>query len=132
MSGQYPNTFYRVAVKALIKNNKGEILLVKEKSGEWDLPGGGLDHGETPEDGIRRELFEELGVADIVIGTPALMRSFWLEDKQAWLMWAVYHVVLSSEKFKPGDGVTAIEYINPKVLLDSDDERESFISKILE
>lgn len=29
--------------------------------GKWMLPGGGLDHGETPEDAVVREFFEETG-----------------------------------------------------------------------
>lgn len=41
----YPTTFYRVSVKALIKNDKNEILVVKESQDFWSLPGGGLDHG---------------------------------------------------------------------------------------
>ena len=130
MSGQYPNTFYRVAVKALIKNDKGEVLLVKEKSDKWDLPGGGLDHNEEPEDGIKRELLEELGVSDVTIGKPILVKSFWLEEKQAWLMWIVYGVELHNDQFSFGEGVTAIQYLNPETLSQSDDERERFIPSI--
>ena len=128
MSGQYPNTFYRVAVKALVRNDKGEVLLVKEKSDKWDLPGGGIDHGEEPEDGIKRELLEELGVSAVSVGKPILTKSFWLEEKQAWLMWIVYDVELHSNQLKFGEGVTAIEYLNPSALAQSQDERERFIS----
>ena len=60
--GKYPNTFYRVSVKALIRNDKGEILVVKEHQDKWELPGGGLNHGESIHDGLRRELIEELGI----------------------------------------------------------------------
>ena len=129
MSGKYPNTFYRVAVKALIKNANGEVLLVKERSNMWDLPGGGLDHGEVPEEGMKRELLEEIGVADVIVSGPILAKSFWLET-QAWLMWVVYDVTLLHDRFTCGDGVTAIDYIDPAVLAKSTDEREQFISQI--
>lgn len=53
---------YRVAARVLIiQDNK--VLLVKESSDEWwALPGGGIDHGETIEASLRREIEEELGV----------------------------------------------------------------------
>ena len=31
-------------------------------AGQWTLPGGGLDHGEDPRDGARREIHEETGL----------------------------------------------------------------------
>jgi ADP-ribose pyrophosphatase YjhB (NUDIX family) len=36
--------------------------------GEWTLPGGGLDFGESPRDGAIRELAEETGLAGEIIG----------------------------------------------------------------
>ena len=32
-------------------------------SGWWTLPGGGVDHGETPNRAVERELFEETGLS---------------------------------------------------------------------
>lgn len=47
----------------LIEDNK--ILLVKQHISPerfWSLPGGRLEHGETLEEGIIREMFEETGL----------------------------------------------------------------------
>ncbi len=43
------------------------VLLVRAAphltvAGQWFLPGGGLDHGEDPVDGLRREFAEETGL----------------------------------------------------------------------
>ena len=53
---------YRISLKALIYNDAGQILVVKEIDRTyWDLPGGGMDFGETIESSLKRELFEEVG-----------------------------------------------------------------------
>ncbi len=59
---------------AAIKDDK--ILVVRRVAyddtlaGEWELPGGGVDPGETIEQGALRELREETGLlVDKVIGT---------------------------------------------------------------
>ena len=52
---------------ALFVQREGQILILKRAVGEavgsWYLPGGAVDPGETVEDGARRELLEEAGLA---------------------------------------------------------------------
>jgi len=62
----------RLAAYALIRRDD-EVLLTRIAgggfgSGRWHLPGGGVGHGESPRDALRREVAEECGL-DIVVGT---------------------------------------------------------------
>ena len=51
-----------LGVRAVVVNDKNEILLVKHTyQNNWFLPGGGVDKGETFEQAIKRELIEETG-----------------------------------------------------------------------
>ena len=38
---------FRISIKALIYNESGDLLVVKEHGLNWGLPGGGMDFGET-------------------------------------------------------------------------------------
>ena len=57
---------YRVAVKGLVRDQSSKLLFVQERSDSWDLPGGGLEHGENIVEALTREFRKELGV-DITI-----------------------------------------------------------------
>jgi ADP-ribose pyrophosphatase YjhB (NUDIX family) len=56
----------RVRVAVLLRWQDRVLLCRQEKDGHgyWLLPGGGVDGGETLTDALRRELREELGLAD--------------------------------------------------------------------
>ena len=62
----------RPAARALVLDRRDRVLLVqfRDEQGQvwWATPGGGLDEGETPEDAIRRELAEEIGLGDFELG----------------------------------------------------------------
>ena len=55
----------KVAVIALVLH-QGKVLLIQRAvdpaKGKWSLPGGYMDAGEMPEDALRRELQEEVGL----------------------------------------------------------------------
>jgi 8-oxo-dGTP diphosphatase len=57
----------KIAQKAIIEKD-GKLLLQRHPlHTEWDLPGGRLHAGESPDEGLQREVREELGV-DVVLG----------------------------------------------------------------
>ncbi len=51
---------------ALVVDDEGRVLLARRAfdpyRGYWDIPGGFLEEGEHPLDGLRRELHEETGL----------------------------------------------------------------------
>ncbi len=52
-----------ISIKAILFTESGEVVLLQNDRDEWELPGGRLDPGETPQECLVREIEEELGVA---------------------------------------------------------------------
>jgi 8-oxo-dGTP diphosphatase len=54
---------HSVSVAAAIINPEGQALVIQRRDNyAWQLPGGILEHDETIQDGLAREVFEEIGV----------------------------------------------------------------------
>lgn len=76
---KYKKSYFLIGQKAIITNEKNEILLLRRSNktpspGRWDFVGGGLDSGEDPVEGIKREIREEAGLAVSEI-TPLILES---------------------------------------------------------
>jgi len=57
------DSLVRVSLKAVILDDKGYVLVVKERGRDWwDIPGGGLEHGESIKEALTRELHEEVAL----------------------------------------------------------------------
>ncbi len=55
---------YRSNVAGILRNARGQILVCErlQIEGAWQFPQGGVDDGETLEQALKRELWEEIGV----------------------------------------------------------------------
>ncbi len=72
----------RVIAQGLWRDAEGRVLLCElTYKSEWDLPGGVIEVGESPQVGLRRELREELGI-DVAVGD--LVTVNWLPAWRGW------------------------------------------------
>jgi 8-oxo-dGTP pyrophosphatase MutT (NUDIX family) len=65
----------RTVARVVLLDRAGDVLLIQgrdpadaTKGPWWEIPGGGLDPGESTADAARRELFEETGIRGAEIG----------------------------------------------------------------
>lgn len=109
------DSLYRVSLKALIRNANGEVLIVHEKGQSgWSLPGGGMDHGETLTEAMKRELYEEVGYEG-----EFAMRLLAAEDAQqlksrlveTWQLRLIYEVTTENQNFSPGEHAYDIKFV---------------------
>lgn len=71
------NRIFGLAVRVIITDDEGKILIIKRSShsktnpGKWELPGGKVDQGESFDQALLREVYEETGLKislDHVVG----------------------------------------------------------------
>ena len=58
--------YYREAVRAVVSDNEKILLIYSEKNGDYKLPGGGVEEGETYTEALIREVEEEAGYRVLV------------------------------------------------------------------
>ena len=131
ISEDFPDAFYRVTAKGICVRD-GKVLLVHDFTGrsdtddspEWELPGGGLDFGESFSDALRREVKEEMG-----------LEVAWIEDKPTyvwttkhgsgkgmewyWVCSALFRFEVTNLNFMPSEECREIKFFSKKDLEDN-------------
>jgi ADP-ribose pyrophosphatase YjhB (NUDIX family) len=101
-------------VSVLVEDGQGKILLarraVEPDLGLWDCPGGFLEEGEHPLDGLRRELAEETGL----VAGPARFVGIWMDvygdAPEAAATLNIYWVVRVEGEPVPADDVAELRW----------------------
>jgi len=107
---------YRVSIKCLIRNERGEVLVVKEAGRTyWDLPGGGMDHGEDIKTTIAREMKEEVNLdGDFTYRIIDADEPAYLENHDFWQLRLVFEVTPENLSFSPGDDGDETSFRQPQ------------------
>ena len=94
--------------------HEGKILLTHDTDGTWQPPGGRLNVGEQPEEGLRREIREELGI-EVDLKGP--FHTFVFTSKSGLAHYVVIHLAgpigpVSDVRYDPNE-MTEIGWFGP-------------------
>ena len=90
--------FYRVSTKVLLVDetlSDKEFVVLKNSKGEYELPGGGMEHGESIALSIEREVEEELEIKIKVEKdslAPIFFDAYKSRSHDIWVAFVLYEI----------------------------------------
>lgn len=102
------------AVGAAIVDGDRALVTVRAREphrGRVDVPGGFLEVGEHPVDGLKREAREELGVDLDVDPTPVLLAPHTYGPEGVWVLAIGFRARVEGGEVRPTDDVAGVRWV---------------------
>ena len=109
--------FYRISAKALIFDESRTKFLVSKTLNEgWDILGGGLDWGESPTQGITREIREETRIEVTSVNEhPQHFCTYKLRpESPTWRAAIFFETTIKDMNFIPSNECVALRFVTPE------------------
>jgi ADP-ribose pyrophosphatase YjhB (NUDIX family) len=106
---------FRVGVFAVIEGDGRYLLARRADIGWWNLPGGGLEYDETVEEGLAREVREEIGAEIEII---RLVGVYSKPRKREIVLSFLCHLAASSPEPTTSDEICEVGWFAPGALPD--------------
>ena len=123
-----------VANKAVIKAKGKYLVLLKSDledvaPNSYDLPGGRMSYGEKPEESLKREVKEEVGLEIEIRGVTDVW-SFIMEEKRLELVGITWACVSQDAKVKLSPEHSSFEWLSYEEIQNSDKYPEWLVNSV--
>lgn len=108
---------FRETCYGIAQSNGKTLIVFSNKDGDYSLPGGGMEKGETKEDGLKREFLEEAGY-EIEKAEPLVDAHMFVRNSKGFYIERLAHFFLV--KIKEGTNVTPIENWHDPIWIEDD------------
>ncbi len=124
--GRKDDYLFRLTLKGLVVDDSGNVLVVKETGRDWwDLPGGGMDHGESIKAALARELAEEVNLkGDFTYSVIHMEDPALLQHANVLQVRIIFTVIAENMVFSPGVDGDEVAFMDPESFKDSDNDAE--------
>jgi 8-oxo-dGTP diphosphatase len=99
---------------AIVRDGRALVTVraIEPEKGKIDVPGGFLEVGEHPVEGLGREVREELGVEVEVEGSPALLATHTYGPGGAWVLAMGFRARILEGEPRPADDVAELRWVS--------------------